>query len=105
MRRGEVWWMELEPPIGRRPVLLLSRDEAYVKRESLIISPLTTQARDLPTEVPLGPEDGLPRRSVVNLDVIMTVRKSRSRQRIAYLSPEKRAAVERAIHFALDLRD
>ena len=29
MMRGEVWWANLPPPIGRRPVLLLSRNRAY----------------------------------------------------------------------------
>ena len=102
MRRGEVWWADL-PQAGRRPVLLLSRDEAYLVRDFVILSPLTTRSRGLPTEVSLGPEDGLPRASVANLDVIITESKGRLQERITSLRPEKLRAVEEAIHFALGL--
>ena len=71
MKRGEIWWANLPQPAGRRPVLLLSRDEAYPVRDFIILSPLTTHGRGLHTEVNLGPEDGLPGTSVANLDVII----------------------------------
>jgi mRNA interferase MazF len=29
MKRGEVWWATLPEPVGRRPVVLLSRNAAY----------------------------------------------------------------------------
>ena len=58
MRRGEVWWAELPRPIGRRPVVLLSRDEAYAVRNAVTIAEVTTTIRGIPVEVPLGPEDG-----------------------------------------------
>jgi len=63
MQRGEIWWAELEPPAGRRPVLLLSRDEAYSVRELITVAPVTTRMRRIPSEVPLGLEDGLPKSS------------------------------------------
>ena len=37
MRRGEVWWAALPKPAGRRPVVLLSRDEAYAVRELVTV--------------------------------------------------------------------
>ena len=103
MRRGEVWWAELPPPSGRRPVVLLSRDEAYAVRGLVTIAPVTTRVRGIPAEVPLGPEDGLPRECVVNLDVITTVPKSTLRQPVVSLSVQKLRAVDAAIHFALGL--
>jgi mRNA interferase MazF len=103
MKRGEIWWADLPLPAGRRPVLLLSRDEAYTVRDFIILSPLSTRSRGLLTEVILGPEEGLPRLSVVNLDVLVTEPKARLRERITSLSPEKLRAVETAIHFALGL--
>jgi mRNA interferase MazF len=105
MRRGELWWANLPRPIGQRPVVLLSRDTAYDTRELVIVSPVTTRVRGLYTEVPLGPEDGLRRASVANLDVIMTVSKGRLRERISGLSPEKLAAVDAAIHFAMGMEE
>ena len=44
MRRGEVWWAELGPPAGGRPVVLLSRNEAYAVRDFVIVAPVTTPA-------------------------------------------------------------
>jgi hypothetical protein len=68
MKRGEVWWADLPPPTGRRPVVLLSRDEAYAVRALVTVASVTTRIRSIPAEVPLGPEDGLPRDCVANLD-------------------------------------
>ena len=104
MRRGEVWWAELPPPIGRRPVVLLSRDAAYRVRTSVTVGIVTRTVRAIPVEVPLGPEDGMPEQCVVNLDNILTIPKPRLTERIATLSVEKMTAVAKAIIFALDLR-
>ena len=103
MRRGEVWWADLPPPSGRRPVVLLSRDEAYVVRNLILVTPVTTIVRDIPTEVSLGPEDGLPRASVANLDVIITIPKNSLRQRITGLRVDKVRAIDEAIRFAMGL--
>ena len=105
MRRGEVWWADLPSPSGRRPVVLLSRDEAYLVRDLIIVTPVTTLIRSIPTEVSLGPGDGLPRACVANLDVIITAPKSSLHQRICGLSRDKLRAIEGAIHFALGLEE
>lgn len=103
MKRGEVWWADLPKPIGRRPVVLLSRDEAYQVRNAVTVAAVTTNIRDIPVEVPLGKEDGLPRRCVANLDTIMTVRKSLLLDRICSLSQQKLSAIDEAVKFALGL--
>ena len=103
MRRGEVWWATLPEPVGRRPVLLLSRDIAYRVRRSVTVAPLTRTVRDIPTEVPLGRADGLPVSCVVNLDDIATIPKARLHAPMATLSPDRMRVVEGAIRFALDL--
>jgi len=105
MKRGEIWWTELAPPAGRRPVLLLSRNEAYAVRELVTVAPVTTRMRHIPSEVPLGPEDGLPRPCVVNLDTITTIAKRSLQERLVSLSPENLKAVEVALHFALGLEE
>jgi len=103
MRRGEVWWADLPPPTGRRPVVLLSRNEAYIVRALVTVAPVTTRIRAIPVEVALGPEDGLPRDCVVNLDTIITIAKDSLQTRIASLRAEKMQAVDAAIRFALEL--
>ena len=105
MRRGEIWWAELMPPAGRHPVLLLSRNEAYAVRELVTVAPVTTRMRHIPSEVPLGPEDGLPKSCVVNLDTIATIAKRSLQEKLVPLSPEKLKAVEAALHFALSLEE
>jgi len=71
--RGEVWWCE-PPEIGRRPVVVLSRDAAIPRLQRALIAPCTTNVRDLPSEVVLEPgDDPVPRRSAVNLDWVESV--------------------------------
>jgi len=103
MKRGEVWWADLPSPTGRRPVVLLSRDEAYAVRALVTVAPVTTRIRSIPAEVQLGPEDGLPRDCVANLDTIITIAKASLQMRITGLRPEKMQAVDAAIRFALGL--
>jgi mRNA interferase MazF len=67
----------------------------------MTVAPVTTRIRQIPAEVPLGLEDGLPRPCVVNLDTILTIAKASLREHITTLSAEKTEAVETAIRFAL----
>ena len=103
MKRGEIWWAELEPPAGRRPVVLLSRDEAYAVRSLIIVAPITTRIRHIASEVLLGTDDGMTRDCVANLDTITTIPKDCLRDRLTSLSPQKLKEVEAAIYFALGL--
>jgi len=68
-----------------------------------MVAPLTTRIRDIPSEVLLGDEDGVPRACVVNLDTITTIAKVSLRERLAVLSAEKSKAVEEALHFSFGL--
>ncbi|HZL33844.1 MAG TPA: type II toxin-antitoxin system PemK/MazF family toxin [Tepidisphaeraceae bacterium] len=103
MKRGEVWWANLPAPIGRRPVLLLSRDRAYVVRSAVTVAFLTTTIRNIPVEVKLTPADGVPKDCVVNLDTINTIPKSALEQRICALSAGRLTEVRKALQFALDI--
>jgi len=103
MKRGEIWWAELPSPIGKRPVLLLSRDEAYPIRNAVTVAEVTSTIREIPVEVSLGSRDGLPKKCVANLDTIITIRKEILRERICLLSVEKIDQVNQAIKFALCL--
>jgi mRNA interferase MazF len=105
MRRGEVWWAELPEPVGRRPVVLLTRDGAYGYRTMATVAPVTTTIRGIPAEVELGPADGVPRRCVVNLDNLQTIDQRRLRGRLAFLGAERLHEIDDAIQFALGLSD
>ena len=103
MKKGEVWYGDFPQPIGRRPVVILSRDEACAVRNSVTIAEVTTKIWGIAVEVPLGPEDGLPKQCVVNLDTIATVSKKYLIERMSLLSTEKIDKIHKAIKFALDI--
>ena len=84
-RRGEVWWCE-PPDIGRRPVVVLSRDMAIERLGRVLVGPCTTTVRGLASEVRLEPgDDPVPRSCVVNLDAVERVSIGVLVERIGYL--------------------
>src|SRR4030043_2231505 len=101
MRKGEIWWAEMEPPAGGRPVVLLSRDEAYSVRSLIIVAPVTTRIRRIASEVPLGTNDGMPQDCVANLDTITTIPKDCLQSRITTLGAKKLREIAASIRFAL----
>ncbi len=101
MRRGEIWWAELPSPIGRRPVLLLSRNGAYAVRNAVTVAEITSTIRGIPVEVMLDHEDGMPKKCIVNLDTMATIRKELLKERITTLREEKIGQINSAIKFAL----
>lgn len=103
MDRGEVWWADLPSPMGRRPVLILTRSAAVAVRNQVVVAQVTTTVHGLPCEVALTPADGMPKQCVVNCDVLLTIAKARFGSRIAKLTPSKMADVNQAIRFALDV--
>jgi mRNA interferase MazF len=104
MKRGEIWWANMPDPWGRRPVLLLARDEAYEVLSWVTVAPLTTAPRRIPSTVSLDPSaDGVALPSIVTLDHILSVRTSWLERQITTLNAERMREVDRAIHFALNL--
>jgi mRNA interferase MazF len=103
MKRNELWWATLPAPIGRRPVVLVSRDLAYAVRSNVTVVEVTTRVRSLETEVPLGLREGLPRKCVANPDNLHTIPKSLLAGRIGALSIDKARALDAAVKLALSL--
>lgn len=101
MRRGEVWWSESEA-LGRRPVLVLSRDAVLQTLRRPLVAPLTTRIRGLPSEVDLDADDGLPRPCVVSLDNAQPLHVTLLRERIVRLRPARMAEVCAALAAATD---
>src|SRR5438132_5124116 len=100
MDRSEVWWADLPPPVGRRPVLILTRSAAG---NQVLVAQITTTAHHLPCEVELKRADGMPRDCVVNCDVLLTVPKARLTSRILRLPPQRMNQVHQALNFALEI--
>jgi mRNA interferase MazF len=101
MRRGDVRWYKFPRPDKRRPVVILSRSSALEFLGEVTVAPITSTIRDIPTEVLLTSEDGMPRESAVNLDHLQTVARGRIGPLITSLSNQKMAELRRALLFAL----
>jgi mRNA interferase MazF len=100
-----VWWCEL-PEIGRRPVVVLSRDAAIPRLRRALIAPCTTTVRDLESEVVVEPsEDPVPQRSAINLDSVASVSVAVLVERVGRLSDGRMLEVCAALAVAVDCRD
>ena len=101
-QRGEVWWCEL-PEIGRRPVVVLSRDAVIPRHRRALIAPCTTTVRGLVSEVILEPsDDPIPRRSAINLDSVESVSLAGLVHRLGRLSEARMRGVCAALAVAVD---
>ena len=101
MRQYEIWWARLPEPIGRRPVLLLSRDSAYDYLTAVIVVEITSTIRDIPVELRLGSVEGLSRRSVANFDNLHVIPKRLLASRLGSLAETRVGEAKRAMGYAL----
>ena len=83
-RRGEVWLAGLDKV---RPVVVLTRDPLGRYLRSVIVGPVTSTVRGLSTEVRVGPKDGVRLESVVNLDNLQLVDRTRLHRRVGAVRP------------------
>lgn len=100
--RGEVWWCELAE-IGRRPVVVLSRDVAIPRLRRALVAPCTTTIRGLASEVVLEPgDDPVPLRSVVNLDSVESVSVTILVERLGRVAEARMREICSALAVAVD---
>ena len=71
--RGDVVWADLGPPAGRRPVCVLTRDAALAVLTAITCAPITRTIRAIRSEVEVGAAEGLPERSVISCDNLITI--------------------------------
>ena len=103
--RGDVWWCEM-PEIGRRPVVVLSRDAVIPRHRRALIAPCTTTIRHLPSEVLLDPgEDPVPLRSAVNLDSVESVPIAILVERLGRVADHRMRQICAALAIAVDCSD
>jgi mRNA interferase MazF len=103
MKRGEIRWYTFKAPDKRRPVMILMRSEIIPYLGEVTIAPITTTIRDIPSEVVLSIQDGMPRECAINFDHIQTVQKAKLGALITTLSDKKLEEVKNAVNFALNL--
>jgi mRNA interferase MazF len=99
--RGEVWWGEAADAKGR-PYLVLTRDEAIPVLRTILVAPVTRTVRGIPTEVPLGSDEGLPSEGVATLDNVLTFPKAMLVRRMGALVAGRRGEPCEALRAAVD---
>lgn len=99
MRRGEIWLADVGQKL--RPVLVLTRDEVLDVRANVTVVEITTQARGLGVEVPVGPEAGVDETSVANCDGLHTVSQRRLTQQVGLVEDEALTDICTAVALAL----
>ena len=101
MKRGEIRWYGFAQPDKKRPVLVLTRSSIIEYLGEITVAPITSAIRDIPSEVVLTAQDGMPRDCAVNLDHLQTVSKAKVGALISTLPAKKMAEVRQALLFAL----
>jgi len=99
--RGEIWMYTFKPPGKRRPVVVLSRQEVIGLLSTVVVAPITSTIRGVPSEVAVGPDEGLKQQSAVNLDHVQTVDQSSLRQFVGSVGASKMRQVCQALAVAM----
>jgi mRNA interferase MazF len=102
MKQYEVRWADLPRPVGRRPVLLLTRTSAYAYLNKIVVAEITSTIRGIPQETRLGPDEGLRHDCVANLDNVHVIMKNHIGERLGSLAPARHREVKRSLGYVLD---
>lgn len=100
-RRGEVWWGE-SPDAKGRPYVVLTRDEAIPVMRTVLVAPVSRTVRGIPSEVPLGPDEGLPVECAASCDGVLPFPRSMLVRRAGSLGPERIHDLCEAVRAAID---
>lgn len=101
LERGEIRLYRFAPPDKERPVLILTRGSAIRYLSRVTVAPITSTIRGVPSEMPIGIEEGMKQPCAVNLHNLVTVAQVHIGRRIGQLSESRMRDVCRAIAFAL----
>ena|SRR5437762_3038099 len=105
LMRGQIWQYSFSRPDKRRPVLVLTRPEVISLLHTVMVAPITSTVHGVPSEVPVGVDEGLKQDLVVNLDHVQTIDKSRLTRFIGTISETKMKAVCHALAIATGCTD
>ena len=102
--RNDIFWADLGPPAGRRPVCVLTRDAAIEVLSSVTCAPITRTVRGIRSEVELGPEYGLPEACVISCDNVITISgDDLDDEPVGHLDEITRARLDQALRYSLDI--
>ena len=105
LSRGEIWMYEFRPPDKRRPVLVLTRNEAIAVLDAVTVAPISTTIRGIRSEVEVGIAEGLKAPSAIKLDHLQTVSKSALKHFVGRVDDATFGMVCHAVEHAFGCRD
>ncbi|MBM3779642.1 MAG: type II toxin-antitoxin system PemK/MazF family toxin [Acidimicrobiia bacterium] len=105
VRRGDIWTYRFKAPDRRRPVLVVSRDDAIERLHTVMVAPITSTIRGVPSEVLVGEAEGLKHPSAANFDHVQTVERARLVGYVGSLSATQLRATCRALAVATGCAD
>ena len=103
--RGDIWMYAFRAPDKRRPVLVLSRQDVIGLLHAVMVAPITSTVHGAPSEVIVGPAEGLKHESAINLDHVQTVEQARLTRRLGSVSEARMREVCRALAIATGCAD
>ncbi len=111
IRRGEIYFADLSPVVGSeqggtRPVLVLQNDIGNQYSPTTIVAAITSQISKakLPTHVEVtAKSSGLEKDSVILLEQIRTIDKSRLKEKVTTLNEEIMEKIAQALEISLGL--
>lgn len=109
IKRGEIYYADLSPVVGSeqggiRPIVVLQNDIGNKYAPTVIVAAITSQINKarIPTHIELSSANySLPKDSVVLLEQIRTIDKTRLKQKISMLDSVKMKEINRAILISL----
>ncbi|HWL43776.1 MAG TPA: type II toxin-antitoxin system PemK/MazF family toxin [Ilumatobacter sp.] len=101
MRQGEIWLLE-QADAKARPAVVITRDSAIDRLRRVVVAPVTTTVRHIPTELPVGQADGLAREGVASMDNLVTVGRGELTRLLGRLAPGRWHEVGAAVRAAID---
>jgi len=103
MNRGDVWLIDLGGRIGRRPVVVLTRQNVLSYVNKVTVAEITTKGKGYPTEIDIDQKANLPKSSFIQADNVHTFPKQRLDKYVGTLDPETMREVSKKLILALEL--
>ena len=100
---GDIRLLTFDHPDKTRPVVVLTRSSIIPHLSAVSVAPITRTVRGIPTEVPIGLDEGLKIASVANLDSVQTVAIERLGRYLGSLQKGRKPEVRKALLFAFEL--
>lgn len=111
IKRGQIYYADLSPTVGSeqggvRPVLIIQNDIGNKYAPTVIVAIITTRKTKakLPTHIWLSVADGFKANSMVELEQLRTIDKSRLKKYIGEVQEGEQRLIDEALKISLAIK-